>query len=43
MLIESLSSHGLGDKGNACVNALSWNPQDAGMFASAGDDDKVRM
>lgn len=43
MLIESLLSHGLGDKGTNSVNAISWNPKDAGMFASAGDDDKVRM
>ena len=36
--IEALRGHGPG-----CVNAVSWNPVNAGMFASAGDDRKVRM
>jgi WD40 repeat protein len=36
--IETLTGHERG-----CVNAVAWNPKDAGMFASAGDDYRVRM
>lgn len=37
-LVETLSGHLSG-----CVNAVAWNPTNSGMFASAGDDYKVRM
>jgi WD repeat-containing protein 26 len=37
-LVETLAGHE-----RDCVNAVAWNPRDAGMFASAGDDNKVRM
>ncbi|KAJ5831792.1 hypothetical protein N7474_000103 [Penicillium riverlandense] len=37
-LVETLDGHVAG-----CVNSISWNPVDPGMFASAGDDCIVRM
>jgi len=37
-LVESLPAHAPG-----CVNAVAWHPKDPCMFASAGDDRKVRM
>lgn len=37
-LVETLAGHE-----RDCVNAVAWNPRDAGMFASAGDDHRVRM
>ena len=37
-LIQTLEGHFGG-----CVNAVAWNPTDSCMFASAGDDKKVRM
>jgi len=42
-LIEKLSGHGRGQSGKQCVTTVDWNPRDAGMFASGGDDRKVRM
>ncbi|ERF70966.1 hypothetical protein EPUS_06751 [Endocarpon pusillum Z07020] len=37
ILIEKLKGHA------SCVNAIAWNPCDPGMFASAGDDRRVRI
>ena len=37
-LVTKLDGHGFG-----CVNTVSWNPKDPGMFASGGDDHTVRM
>lgn len=42
-LIETLRGHGRGQGGIDCVTTVAWNPKDAGMFASGGDDHKVRM
>jgi WD repeat-containing protein 26 len=42
-LIETLQGHGKGQSGKACVNTVDWNPVDSGMFASGGDDRKIRM
>lgn len=37
-LIETLEAHRGG-----CVNAVAWHPKNPNIFASAGDDHKVRM
>jgi WD repeat-containing protein 26 len=42
-LIETLAGHGKGQGGDECVNTVDWNPVDPGMFASGGDDRKIRM
>ncbi|EXJ92255.1 hypothetical protein A1O3_00805 [Capronia epimyces CBS 606.96] len=42
-LIEKLPGHGHGQSGKECVTTVAWNPKDPGMFASGGDDRKVRM
>lgn len=42
-LIETLRGHGKGSKSELCVTSVSWNPKDSGMFASGGDDRKVRI
>ncbi|KAL9618234.1 MAG: hypothetical protein Q9204_008421 [Flavoplaca sp. TL-2023a] len=38
-LIETLEGH----HSPGCVNVIAWNPTDPCMFASGGDDHKVRM
>ncbi|KAL8735020.1 MAG: hypothetical protein Q9166_001145 [cf. Caloplaca sp. 2 TL-2023] len=38
-LIETLEGH----QSPGCVNVVAWNPADPCMFASGGDDRKVRM
>jgi len=42
-LIEKLPGHGRGQGGKECVTTVDWNPRDPGMFASGGDDRKVRI
>ncbi|KAI9373525.1 WD domain protein [Aspergillus egyptiacus] len=42
-LVETFDGHGSGSGPSACVNAISWNPADPGMFASAGDDGLVKI
>ena len=42
-LIDQLSGHGRGQSGKECVTTVDWNPRDPGMFASGGDDRKVKM
>ncbi|KPI41851.1 WD repeat-containing protein 26 [Cyphellophora attinorum] len=42
-LIEQLYGHGKGQSGKATVNTVDWNPVDPGMFASGGDDRKIRI
>lgn len=37
-LVEKLDGHGPG-----CCSTVAWNPADPCMFATAGDDAKVRM
>lgn len=37
LLVEALDAH-LG-----CVNSIAWHPTDPSVFASAGDDHKVRI
>lgn len=36
-LVEALDAH------HGCVNAVAWHPKDPRVFASAGDDHKVRI
>jgi hypothetical protein len=38
MLVASLEAHHPGT-----VNAVAWHPTNHGIFASAGDDRRVRM
>ncbi|KAL8711690.1 MAG: hypothetical protein Q9220_003861 [cf. Caloplaca sp. 1 TL-2023] len=40
ILIETLEGH---KPSSGCVNVVAWNPADPCMFASGGDDKKVRM
>ncbi|KAL6243521.1 hypothetical protein RBB50_009514 [Rhinocladiella similis] len=42
-LIEKLPGHGRGAGGKECVTTVDWNPRDASMFASGGDDRRVRI
>ncbi|KAL8905601.1 MAG: hypothetical protein Q9171_006605 [Xanthocarpia ochracea] len=44
-LIERLEGHGRleGQGSPGCVNVVAWNPADPCMFASGGDDQKVRI
>jgi WD40 repeat protein len=36
-LVEALDAH------SGCVNSIAWHPRDPCVFASAGDDAKVRI
>ncbi|KAF2179782.1 WD repeat-containing protein-like protein [Zopfia rhizophila CBS 207.26] len=38
LLVEALDAHP-----NGCVNAVAWHPTDPRVFASAGDDQRVRI
>lgn len=42
-MIAKLQEHGKGSKNEQCVTSVSWNPMNSGMFASGGDDRKVRI
>ncbi|OJJ49020.1 hypothetical protein ASPZODRAFT_1378316 [Penicilliopsis zonata CBS 506.65] len=42
-LVEKLEGHTTGRRKTGCVNAISWNPTNPGMFASAGDDGLVKI
>jgi WD40 repeat protein len=37
LLIETLDAH------VGCVNSVAWHPKDPSVFASAGDDHRVRI
>ena len=37
--LEKLAGH----KAGGCVSTISWNPADPGIFATGGDDGKVRI